>query len=59
MAEQRVNSLLWECHSTARAFIALLRQLAVDLRAGDVIRVLLQTASDVARDSTSGAASCS
>jgi len=51
MAEQRVNSLLWECDSAARAFIALLRQLAVDLRAGDVTRVLPQTASDVARDS--------
>mmetsp|Transcript_23850 Transcript_23850/g.61440 ORF Transcript_23850/g.61440 Transcript_23850/m.61440 type:complete len:220 (-) Transcript_23850:653-1312(-) len=44
MAEQRVNSLLWERDSAARAFISLLRDLA------SVTRVLPQTASAGTRD---------
>ena len=38
--EQKVNSLVWEVDHAALAFVALLRQLADDLRKGDVMRTL-------------------
>ena len=40
LAQQRVNSLVWEVDKNTRAFIELLRLLAADLRSGDVSRIL-------------------
>ena len=40
LAEQKVNSLVWEVDAAALAFVSLLRLLAADLRNGNVSRAL-------------------